>query len=91
MDRNSREYAESMGHEKKNLMRVIRDKCTDCCCGSYKEIDACASVACALWPYRNGDNPFRAPLSEKQMENARKRGEVMRAARENLQDADSDE
>jgi hypothetical protein len=40
------------------LLKIIRDKCLDCCCYQPSEIRKCSSVGCALWPYRIGRNPF---------------------------------
>jgi hypothetical protein len=37
---------------------VIREKCLDCCCYQPGEIDPSTAVACSLWPYRFGTNPF---------------------------------
>jgi hypothetical protein len=39
---------------KAKLWKAIRDKCTDCCGGSYKERQLCTVTDCSLWPYRNG-------------------------------------
>jgi hypothetical protein len=38
--------------------RVVRAKCLDCCCYQEAEIRKCTALACALWPYRMGTNPF---------------------------------
>lgn len=35
------------------LLRVIRRKCRDCCCGSKNAVKACKTYDCALYPYRN--------------------------------------
>lgn len=43
-----------------SLLRVIRQKCTDCCGGVRAEVDRCTVTKCALHPYRMGRNPFRA-------------------------------
>lgn len=40
----------SVGAE--DLLRVIRRKCLDCCCGSKKMVKACKTPDCALFPYR---------------------------------------
>lgn len=50
----------SMGHTPKPILDSIRAKCVDCCGGSPSEARKCVAVRCALWPYRTGDNPFRA-------------------------------
>ena len=41
------------------LLKVIRDKCLDCCCGSQGEVAKCTAVDCPLWPYRMGKNTLR--------------------------------
>ena len=49
---------EEAGHEKKPILRVIREKCMDCCCQQRAEVRRCAAKTCPLWPYRMGKNPF---------------------------------
>lgn len=44
-----------------NPVKAIRAKCLDCCCGSPKEVDLCPCPDCALYPFRFGKNPYRAP------------------------------
>lgn len=34
------------------LLKAIRRKCLDCCCGSKKLVKACKTPDCALYPYR---------------------------------------
>jgi hypothetical protein len=53
-----RRVAESRGHEKRSLAKVIRAKCLDCCCDQQTEIRLCPAFDCDLWPYRMGKNPF---------------------------------
>jgi hypothetical protein len=43
------------------LLKVIRAKCLDCCCGSAAEVRRCHLKHCPLWPYRMGENPFARP------------------------------
>ena len=43
-----------------NPVKAIREKCLDCCCGSSKEVSACALEDCSLRPFRYGKNPYRA-------------------------------
>lgn len=45
-------------HKKMPLIRVIRKKCIDCCCGQHSEVNKCHITDCPLWPYRMGKNPF---------------------------------
>ena len=40
---------------KPQLLSIIREFCTDCYGGSYKERQDCCSYDCKLWPFRNGD------------------------------------
>ena len=40
------------------LLKIIRNKCLDCCCDQPSEIRKCTAVGCALWPYRMAKNPF---------------------------------
>lgn len=46
------------GHSKKPLLKVIREKCMDCCVGQPSEVRLCHLTECPLWPYRMGKNPF---------------------------------
>ena len=50
------------------VISAVRVKCLDCCCWSTKEVELCDAVRCPLWPFRMGENPFRAKheLSESQ-------------------------
>ena len=41
--------------------RAIRAKCLDCSGASISEVRKCTATDCALWPYRMGTDPFRAP------------------------------
>ncbi len=54
----ARAEAESHGHEKKPMLKVIREKCLDCCCEQPSEVRLCTCTDCSLWPYRMGKNPF---------------------------------
>jgi hypothetical protein len=40
------------------LLKVIREKCIDCCGGQVGEVRNCVTKTCALWPYRMATNPF---------------------------------
>ncbi len=55
---------EALGFRKKPVLRVIREKCIDCCCGNEAEVRRCGSKSCALWPYRMASNPFRVEMPE---------------------------
>lgn len=58
----------SIGHGKRPLLKIIRDKCLDCCCQLRSEVRNCIIPQCPLWPYRMGTNPFRISkaVTEKQ-------------------------
>mgnify|MGYP003638904376 FL=1 len=47
-------------HVKRPLLKVIRAKCIDCCCGDRTEVKHCPVTDCDLHPYRLGKNPFNA-------------------------------
>jgi hypothetical protein len=50
-----------VGHHLRPILKVIRDKCLDCCAGQSGEVRRCTAVRCPLWPYRMGANPFAKP------------------------------
>lgn len=66
-----------------NPTKVIRQKCLDCCCGSYTEVDQCGVKDCPLWAWRSGKNPFRQKreLSPEQREMMKTR---LQTARKNI-------
>jgi len=41
---------------------AIRAKCIDCCGGSAAEVRRCGFIDCALWVFRMGTDPWRAPM-----------------------------
>src|SRR6266478_2006347 len=45
-------------HPPAPILDVIREKCLDCSGYQPSEIAKCTAVACSLWPYRMGANPF---------------------------------
>jgi hypothetical protein len=49
---------EVAGYSGRPLLKVIREKCLDCCCYQPSEVAKCTAVKCALWPFRMGSNPF---------------------------------
>jgi hypothetical protein len=53
-----RAVLEAAGLSGGSLRKVIRAKCLDCCCNQQAEVGRCTAVACPLWPYRMGTNPF---------------------------------
>ena len=42
-----------------NPVKVIREKCIDCCCGSVYKVAKCTAEKCPLHPWRMGKNPYR--------------------------------
>jgi hypothetical protein len=54
----SRAMLKGAGHEKRPILKAIREKCLDCCNANDAEVRKCTAVGCALWPYRMGTNPF---------------------------------
>ena len=52
-----------------NPLRAIRQKCIDCCGGSFKEVRLCTSHTCPLYALRLGKNPGGHPSkrTEKQL------------------------
>lgn len=58
----SRSILDQIGHSQTPLLTVIRAKCLDCSQFA-SEVRRCTAVACSLWPYRMGTNPFRAERS----------------------------
>lgn len=59
----------ALGHHKRPLLRAIRDNCIGCCAGNAAEVRRCGMVACPLWPYRMGSNPFvRREMTDDQRE-----------------------
>lgn len=61
-------------HTKKPLLKVIREKCLDCCAGQHSEVRLCQISNCSLWPYRMGKNPFhRRKMTDEQKKDATQR------------------
>ena len=48
----------AIGHEPQPVAKAVREKCLDCCGDNRAEVRRCTAVACALWPFRMGVNPF---------------------------------
>jgi len=47
-----------LGHRGKPLLQAMRRRCIDCCGGKKDEVRRCTAVACPLWPYRMGTDPW---------------------------------
>lgn len=73
---------------KTNPVKAIREKCLDCCCSSYLEVEKCTVEKCPLFPFRFGKNPFR---QKREMTEEQKKaiGDRLREARKT--NADSEE
>lgn len=50
---------------KTELLKTIRSKCLDCCCGQVQEVKLCTSTNCPLYDYRLGVDPFKPQVSTK--------------------------
>jgi hypothetical protein len=48
-----------LGHNKRPLLKVIREFCLRCMGDNAAEVRRCTSPACSLWPYRMGRDPYR--------------------------------
>lgn len=46
-------------NENRNVLRAIRLKCYDCSSYNIIEIKECPVKECPLYPFRQGNNPFR--------------------------------
>ena len=58
--------------QKKTPLRAIKEKCLDCCCGSYIEVKLCPVEGCPLFPFRFGKNSLiKREYSEEQKERMR--------------------
>jgi hypothetical protein len=54
----------ALGHRGKPLLQAMRRRCVDCCGGKVDEVRRCTAVACPLWPYRMGTDPWAAPAAK---------------------------
>jgi hypothetical protein len=71
-----------LGHEPETMSRAIRRKCLDCSGGSRAEVRNCLVPDCALFPFRMGKSPWRAPVSDTVREKRRKQLADLKNARE---------
>ncbi|MGB4405572.1 MAG: hypothetical protein WBI82_01770 [Sphaerochaeta sp.] len=60
-DLDIQEQSQARTSKKTSPIKVIRNHCLTCCCGSTKEVKLCPAIECDLHPYRFGKNPFRKP------------------------------
>lgn len=42
---------------KTDIMKALRAKCLDCCCGQAAEVKKCHIDDCPLWSFRSGKDP----------------------------------
>lgn len=40
------------------LKRAVREFCLECVCGAVKAVNECTSLACPLYEFRMGKNPY---------------------------------
>jgi hypothetical protein len=55
----SRDDLSQMGHVDRPLLKIIREKCLDCCSNEQAEVTKCTCVSCPLWPLRMSKNTLR--------------------------------
>ena len=55
--RESKEIRKELGVP--TLIRIVRQKCLECVCGSTKDVRLCTCSSCYMWPYRLGRMPLR--------------------------------
>jgi hypothetical protein len=67
-----RETLTALGYAPMPVLRAIRAKCLDCSGNSHAEVADCLVPGCALYPFRQGSNPWRAEVSEARREAARR-------------------
>ena len=65
---------------KAEILKAIREKCLDCCCGQANEVKECVSAKCPLHSLRFGKDPTKRVLSP---EEKARRAELMRTVVEN--------
>lgn len=61
----------ALGLSAEPILAAVRRNCVDCAGGSPAEVRRCGMMACPMWPFRMGSNPWRAPASEAQRAAAR--------------------
>jgi hypothetical protein len=61
---------QAMGFEPVPVLKAIRTKCLDCSGGMASEVRDCLVRNCALYPFRMGTNPWRAPVSDEHRQRA---------------------
>ena len=61
----------ALGHQRMSPLKALRLRCIDCSGGSANEVRLCTAIQCPAWPFRMGENPWRAPASEAQLAHTR--------------------
>ncbi len=74
---------------KAEILKRVRAKCLDCCCGSSNEVKRCHIESCPLHPIRFGVNPDKRELPEEKKMVLRER--MKKSASGQSQKIDSDE
>lgn len=64
-----------MDEKRISPLKAIRLKCMECSCGSSYEVKLCPVTQCALYPFREGHNPYtkKREWTEEQREAQRAR------------------
>lgn len=75
------EELEMLGHRKKPILNIIRDRCINCCANQKAEVKKCSIISCPSWPYRMGTNPWREK-TEFSVEHRKKANASLAKARE---------
>ncbi len=88
--RMSVEDLQACGLERQSRGDAIRAKCLDCCSGAPSEVRRCGDIACPLWPFRMGTDPWRE-RREMTDEQRQEIAERFRAARSVSTRADAEE
>lgn len=63
-------------------LEAIKQHCIECCCGVRSEVLNCTVQNCALYPFRQGKNPFSKRGKNMTEEQKQKAADRMRKARE---------
>ncbi len=53
------------------LLKVIRNKCLECCCFDQGEVKGCEITDCVLHKFRMGKHPIKRQMTTKQREKQR--------------------
>lgn len=62
-----KEQVKEFNIERIPVLKAVRNKCLNCCCGQRLIVESCPCPDCPLWPFRLGINPFtERNMSEEQ-------------------------